>query len=162
VATSCSTKDNSADTDRASEELRKAQSAVSTKRDDVTTTGDEIERRKRELVMEQQQLAAQEKSLENNQRQLGSARGTLEQARTAICGRTSIMRSMPASRASTHRTRPRGRTCGLRARRTCRDRAARMPDGSTRWAAYTKDVDTTFGDRDLRAPSVICHDRARA
>lgn len=159
AAASCSSKDNSADTDRASEDLRKAQSAVSTKHEDVTTTGDEIERRKRELVMEQQQLAAQEKWLENNQRQLGSARGTLEQARTAYTAAVNErLAKLDAGLAglSTHTdAASKDARAGLRARRDLlATELARMPDGSdARWATYTKDVDTTFDaiERDLRA-----------
>lgn len=83
LVVACSSNDNSADTDRASEDLRTAQSSVSAKQEAVTTTGDEIERRRLQLLTEQQQLAVQEKSLADNRRQLGSAQGTLEQARTA-------------------------------------------------------------------------------
>lgn len=159
LAASCSTKNNSADTDRASEDLREAQSVVTTKHDDVAATGDEIERRKHQLVAEQQQLAVQEKSLDDSRRQLGSARGTLEQARTAYAAAVKLrFAKLEADLAglSTHTdAASKDARAGLTARRELlAAELRRMPDGADpSWAAYTKDVDTTFDaiERDLRA-----------
>jgi chromosome segregation ATPase len=159
VLASCSSKDNSADTDRASEDLRKAQTVVTAKHDDVATTGDEIERRKRQLVAEQQQLADQEKALADNQRQLGSAHGMLVQARTAYAAAVKERFAKLDAALATLSTRTdaasKDASAGLTARRDLlAAELARMPDGAdARWAAYTKDVDTTFDaiERDLRA-----------
>jgi len=159
VAASCSSKDNSADTDRASEELRKAQSAVTAKHDDVATTGNEIERRKRQLLAEQQLLADKEKALEDSRRQLGSARGTLEQARTAYAAavkeRFAKLEAGLASLSTRTDASSKDASAWLAARRDLlAAKLARLPDGADpSWTAYTKDVDTTFDaiERDLRA-----------
>jgi hypothetical protein len=159
VVASCSSKDNSADTDQASKDLREAQSAVSAKDKAVTTTGDEIERRKRELVAEQQQLADQEKALADRQRQLGSAHGTLTGARityaAAVKERFAKLEAGIASLATRTDAASRDATAGLVARRDLlAAKLAGMPDGAeASWAAYTKDVDTTFDaiERDLRS-----------
>ncbi len=159
AAVSCSSKDNSAATDRASEDLRKAQTAVTAKTDDVAMTGDEIERRKRQLALEQQQLADQEKSLEDSRRQLGSAQGTLDQARTAYAAAVKERLAKLDAGLASLKTRTdaasKDATAGLAARRELLAATlAKMPGGSDPgWAAYTKDVDTTFDaiERDLRA-----------
>jgi peptidoglycan hydrolase CwlO-like protein len=159
VAASCSAKDNSADTDRASEDLREAQSAVTAKHSDVTTTGDEIERRKRDLVAAQQQLADKEKSLDNSRRQLGSAQGTLTDARAAYSAavkeRFAKLNAGLAGLATRTEVASKDASAGLAARRDLlATRLAQMPGGAdASWAAYTKDVDTAFDaiERDLRA-----------
>ena len=159
AAASCSTKNNSADTDRASEDLRRAQSVVAAKHDDVATTGDEIERRKRQLAVEQQQLADQERSLEDSRRQLGSARGTLDQARAAYAAavkeRFAKLDADLASLATRTDAASKDARVGLAARRDLlAAELARMPGGAdSTWTAYTKDVDTTFDaiEKDLRA-----------
>ncbi|MBA2541762.1 MAG: hypothetical protein H0V17_19115 [Deltaproteobacteria bacterium] len=159
VAASCSNKNNSADTDRASEDLRKAQSVVVAKGEDVATTGDEIERRKRQLAAEQQLLADKEKALEDSRRQLGSARGTLEQARTAYAAavkeRFAKLEAGLASLSTRTDAASKDASAGLAARRDLlAAELARMPDGAdASWPAYTRNVDTTFDaiERDLRA-----------
>jgi len=159
VAASCSSKENSADTDQASKDLRAAQSAVSAKDKAVTTTGDEVERRKRELVAEQQQLADKEKALEDSRRQLGSARGTLTDARAAysvaVKERFAKLEAGLAGLATRTDAASKDARAGLAARRDLlAAKLAVMPDGAdASWAAYTKDVDTTFDaiERDLRS-----------
>lgn len=154
LAASCSSKDNSVDTDRASEELRNAQSAVTAKREVVATTGDEIERRKLQLVAEQQQLAAQEKALVDSRSQLGSARGTLDQAQVAYAAavkeRLAKLDAELAGLATRTDAASRDAHAGLAARR---DLLAAKLAAPTSDAAYTKDVDITFDaiERDLRA-----------
>jgi chromosome segregation ATPase len=159
LTASCSNKDNSADTDQASKDLREAQSTVSAKHNDVTATGDDIERRKRELVAEQQQLADKEKSLDNSQRQLGSAQVTLTDARraysTAVKQRLAKLDADLAGLATRVDAASKDARVGLAARRDAlAARLTLMPAGpDATWAAYTKDVDTTFDaiERDLRA-----------
>lgn len=159
VAAGCASKDNSADTDQASKDLREAQSTLSAKHHDVTATGDDIERRKRELVTEQQQLADKEHALDTSQRQLGSAQATLSDARTAYAAavkqRFAKLDADLASLATRADAASKDANVGLAARRDALDaRLAVMPGGAdASWAAYTKDVDTTFDaiERDLRA-----------
>jgi hypothetical protein len=159
VAASCSKKDNSADTDQASEDLREAQSAVSAKHDNVATTGDEIERRKRQLVAEQTQLADKERSLEDSRRQLGSALGRLTDARTAYSAavkeRFAKLDAGLAGLATHTDAASKDASAGLAARRDLlAARLVLIPSGAdASWATYTKDVDTTFDaiERDLRA-----------
>jgi len=79
----CADKDNSAATDKASKDLREAESAVREKRSDFVTTGSDVERRQRQLGVEQQQLVDKKVLLERNREQLGSAEGTLVQAHAA-------------------------------------------------------------------------------
>ena len=159
VTASCSAKDNSADTDQASKDLREAQSVVKAKDHDVTATGDDIERRKRELAAEQQQLADKERSLVDDQRKLGSAQGTLSDARTAYAAavkeRFAKLEAGLAGLATRTDAAARDASAGLAARRDLlATKLAQMPSGAdARWSAYTKDVDTTFDaiERDLRA-----------
>lgn len=158
VAASCSDKDNSADTDKASQSLREAQSAVSAKHNDVTTTGDDVERRKRELVSEQQQLADKERSLDDSRRQLGSAQGTLTDARTAYSAaakqRLAKLDAALAGLATRKDAASKDAATGLVARRdSLAAKLALMPAGAdVGLAAYMKDVDATFDaiERDLR------------
>jgi chromosome segregation ATPase len=163
VAAGCSTKkDNSADTDRASEELGKAQSVVSAKHDAVATTGDEIERRKRQLVAEQQQLADKERSLEDSRRQLGSALGKLTDARTAYSAavkeRFAKLDAGLAGLATRTDAASKDASAGLATRRDLlAARLVLIPSGAdASWGAYTTDVDTTFDaiERDLRAATL--------
>ncbi len=158
AAASCSN-DNSAGTDKASKDVRSAQSVVSAKNSNVAATGDEIERQKREIMAEQQQLAANEKSLEDSRRQLGSAQGTLAAARTAYAAavnqRLAKLDAGIAGLATRTDAASKDVSIGLAARRDqLAARLAAMPDGAdASWAVYTKDVDTTFDaiERDLRA-----------
>lgn len=159
VAAGCSTKDNSAGTERASKDLRRAQSTVGAKHDDVTATADDIERRKRDLVAQEQQLGDKEKSLDDSRRQLGSAQATLTEARKAYSAAVKErLAKLDAGLAtlSTHTDAPsKDASVGLGARRDAlATKLATMPDGEdARWAAYTKDVDATFDviEHDLRS-----------
>lgn len=159
VLAGCSHKDNSADTDQASKDVREAQSILSAKHDDVAATGNEIERRKRDLISEQQQLADREASLHEGERQLGSAQATLTQARTAYAAavkdRFAKLDAGLAGLATRTDAAAKDASVGLAARRDAlAAKLAGMPDGAdASWAAYTKDVDTTFDaiERDLRA-----------
>ncbi|HEY5949360.1 MAG TPA: hypothetical protein VIV40_27890 [Kofleriaceae bacterium] len=155
----CADKDNSADTDKASKDLREAQSAVTDKRSDVTTTDVDIERRKRELVVEQQQLVDKQTLLERDRAQLGSAQGTLVQAHAAyaaaVTERMAKLDADLAGLATKVDAASKDTRVGLAARReVLATRLAAMPAAAdSSWAAYTKDVDTTFDaiERDLRA-----------
>lgn len=159
LAAACGSKDNSADTDKASQDVRKASSIVSEKRDDVAAGGDEVERRKHEITKEQQELAAKETTLEANRRQLGSAQGTLVDARTAYAAavnqRFTKLDAALAGLAPQTDAASKDAVAGLTARRDLlATRLSAMPAASdSTWAAYTKDVDTTFDaiERDLRS-----------
>lgn len=159
VSASCSSKDNSAGTDKASKDLREAQSTLSAKNNDVAATGDEIERRKRELVANQQQLADKEKSLVDSRQQLGSAQETVTDARNAYAAavkeRLAKLDAGLASLATHADAASKDKSAGLAARRDLlATRLAVMPAGAdASWPAYTKDVDTTFDaiERDLHA-----------
>lgn len=159
VGAGCSDKDNSADTDRASKDLREAQSALRDKRTDLATSSDDIERRKRELVTEQQQLVDKQTLLERNREQLGSAQGTLDQAHAAygaaVTERLAKLDAGLAGLATRHDATSNDRRAGLLARRQALATTLQaMPAAAdASWAAYTKDVDTTFDaiERDLHA-----------
>lgn len=159
VAAGCSRKDNSEVTDRASKELREAQSAVSAKHNEVAKTGDDVERRKNELLAEQQQLATKEKALEDSRQQLGSAEVTLSGARTAygaaVKERLAKVDAGLTALAARTDAASKDMSTGLAARRDrLATRLTQMPDGADAgWAAYTKDIDTTFDaiERDLKA-----------
>ncbi|MBA3457841.1 MAG: hypothetical protein H0T42_32460 [Deltaproteobacteria bacterium] len=155
----CGSKDNSADTDKASKDLRAAQSEVAEKRTDLHETGDEIERRKRELLKEQQELADKEAALVAKGQQLGSAEGTLDAAgaayRAAVMERLAKLDAALASLATKTDAASKDAAAGLKARRDLLGSLlASMPAAAdSAWIAYTKDVDTTFDaiERDLRA-----------
>jgi chromosome segregation ATPase len=157
LVASCGGKDNSADTDQASQDVREAQSSVSKKRDDLTAGGDEIERRKRQILDEQRQLADKEVVLEDSRRQLGSARGTLADARDAYAAavneRFAKLDAALAGLARRADAASKDASAGLSARRDLlATKLAAMPAAAdASWAAYTKDVDTTFDaiERDL-------------
>ncbi len=159
LAASCSDKDNSAVTDRASQDLRKAQSAVSEQRKDLTADEAEIERKKRELTKEQQDLADKEKALEAHRLQLGSAQGTLAEARAAygaaVTARFAKLDAALAGLGTQTDAASKDALAGLRARRDLL--AAKLATMATTaeasWTSYTQDVDTTFDaiERDLRA-----------
>lgn len=159
VLAACGSKDNSADTDQAGKDLRAAQSAVSDKRNDLNATGDEVERRKREILKEQQELADKEAALAAKGQQLGSAEGTLVEAgaayRAAVMERFAKLDASLASLATKTDAASKDAAAGLKARRDLlASKLASMPaPADSGWAAYTKDVDTTFDaiERDLRA-----------
>jgi len=155
----CADKDNSSATDKASKDLREAESAVREKRSDLVTTGSDVERRQRQLGVEQQQLVDKQVLLERNREQLGSAEGTLLQAHAAyaaaVTERFAKLDAGVAELATKTDAASLDARVGLAARRDLLATKLReMPAAAdTRWAAYTKDVDTTFDaiERDLRA-----------
>jgi len=154
---SCSSHDNSSDTDRSRSALTNAQSEVSEKSNDVVTRADDIEREKRELLQRQQKLADDEKALALERQQLGSARDTLIEARatyaTAVNARMSKLDATLATLATKTDAASKDALVGLRARREqLAMQVGTMPATADRdWAAYTTDVDTAFDaiERDL-------------
>jgi peptidoglycan hydrolase CwlO-like protein len=159
AAVGCASKDNSADTDQASQDLRKAQAAVSQKRDGVSANQTDVERRKRAILKEQQELADQETALERDRLLLGSAQGTLVDARTAygaaVKARLTKLDASLAGLSTQTDAASRDAAAGLSARRDLlAARLAAIPvSAEPSWTAYTHDVDTTFDaiERDLRA-----------
>jgi peptidoglycan hydrolase CwlO-like protein len=137
VAASCARKDNSADTDQASHDLRKAQAAVSEKREHVATNEVEVEGKRRALIKEQQDLVDQTKSLEDHRQQLAK----LDAALAGLATHTDAT--------------SRDAVAGLHARRDLlAAKLAAMPIADDPgWAGFTQDVDTIFDaiERDLRA-----------
>jgi chromosome segregation ATPase len=159
VAASCASKDNSADTDKASQDLRKAQADVSQKRDGLSANRDDVERRKREILKGQQELADKETALEHDRQQFGSAQGTLAQARTAygaaVKARLAKLDASLAGLSTQTDAASKDAAVGLSARRELlAGRLAAMPvTEEASWTAYTHDVDTSFDaiEHDLRA-----------
>lgn len=156
---SCSSHDNSPDTDRSGSALKQAQSAVSEKSSDVDSRARDIEREKRELVERQQALVADEQALKAQREDLGSARTTLLEARasytTAVATRLSKLDAIIADLATRTDAASQDAVVGLRARRAqLAAKVATLPTtGETDWAAVTRDVDITFDaiERDLHA-----------
>jgi len=159
LAASCANHDNSGDTDKASKDLREAQSKVSKERDSLTTGSDQSERHKREILKEQQALADNEAALEQHRQQLGSAQGTLTEARltygAAVKQRFAKLDAALAGLATRTDASSKDAMAGLRARRDLlATRIEAMPAAAdSGWVAYTKDVDTTFDaiERDLNS-----------
>jgi vacuolar-type H+-ATPase subunit I/STV1 len=156
---SCSSHDNSADTDPSRSALTEAQSAVAEKSNDVVVRANDIEGEKRDLLRRQQRLADDEQILASERQQLGSARDTLVQARatygTAVEARMSKLDATLATLATRTDAASRDAVVGLRARREqLATKVGTMTATAEQdWAAYTKDVDTTFDaiERDLHA-----------
>jgi chromosome segregation ATPase len=150
IATSCGKKDNSADTDQASQALRKAQADVSKGSNELVKNQDEIEQQKRDLVREQQQLADKQQLAERQRQDLGSAQGTLQEARlayaAAVKARFAKLDASLATLATKTDAKSKDAVTGLRARRdqllVKLDAMAGASDPT--WNEYTKDVDTTF------------------
>lgn len=159
VAASCANKDNSADTDRASQDLRKAQAAVAEKRGEVATNEVEIESKKRELIKGQQYLADKTQSLEGNRQQLGSAQGTLVEARAAygaaVTARLAKLDAALAGLATQTDATSKDALAGLRVRRDllAAKLATMLGTADPSWNEFTRDVDTVFDaiEHDLRA-----------
>jgi predicted nucleic acid-binding Zn-ribbon protein len=159
VAASCAKKDNSADTDHASQDLQKAQAAVSDKRREVAANEVEIEGKKRELIKGQQDLADKTQWLEDDRQQLGSARGTLVEARaaygTAVTERLAKLDAALAGLATQTDATSKDALAGLRARRDLlAAKLATMPvTAEPGFTEFTRDVDTMFDaiENDLRA-----------
>ena len=147
---SCSSHDNSSDTDRSRSELTNAQSAVSKKTNTVVVRENDIEREKRELLQRQQKLVDDEKALAVEREQLGSAHGTLVQARatyaTAVTARLAKLDATIATVATRTDAASKDSVVGIRARREQLELKIRTLPATVdqNWASYTKDVDTTF------------------
>ena len=150
VMASCNKRDDSAQTDKTSEDLRKAQTQVAEQSKGVAKNQDEIEQKKRELVREQQELTDKQALLEHQRQELGSAQGTLVQARAAygaaVKERFAKLDAAVASLATKTDAKSKDTVAGLRARR---DQLSAKIDvmASTKdadWNQYTKDVDVTF------------------
>lgn len=157
VAASCGKRDDAAGTDKASEELRRAQTEVTEHSKDLAKNQNDIERNKRDLVREQQELADKQKLLEQQREQLGSAQGTLVQARAAYAAAVNVRFAKIDASLATLATRTDAKSkdanAGLRARRDQLskkiDAMSSTPDAE--WNQYSKDVDVTFGaiEKDL-------------
>jgi hypothetical protein len=150
VAASCAKMDNSADTDQASQNLRKAQAAVSEKHNAVALNEADIENKKRELIKGQQDLADKTKSLDDNRQQLGSAGATLVAARAAygaaVTERFAKLDAALAGLATQTDAASKDAVAGLHARRDLlATKLAAMPAAADpNWPGFTRDVDTTF------------------
>ncbi len=159
AATSCGKADNSAATDKASEDLRKAQGAASEQRSGVAANEAEIERTKRELVSAQQALGDQQALLSHQRQQLGSAQAGVEDARNAyaaaVAERFAKLDASLASLGTRNDAASKDAVVGLRARREqlALKLASLRTTTDPSWTDYTKDVDTTFDaiERDLGA-----------
>lgn len=157
VAAGCGEKDNSADTDKASKDLRQAQTDVVKTGADLASNQDDIEKRTRDLALEQQALADKQKLLQQQRQDLGSARGTLQAARAtyaaAVDERLAKLDASLATLSTRTDARSKDAATGLRARRDQLalkiGTLASTPDPG--WSKYTSDVDVTFDaiERDL-------------
>ncbi len=158
---SCGKKDNSSDTDEATEDLTQAEELATARRQGVVANEVEIEREKREVASAQQALADRERLLSQQRQALGSAQATLEDARNAYgVAAAERLAKLDAALATLAKRTDAASTdarIGLRARRdqlaTKLASIRTTPDPS--WAGYTKDVDTTFDaiEHDLQATS---------
>lgn len=146
----CGKDDNSADTDRASEQLRKAQGEVQQTTQEVAANQDAIEQQQRALLQEQQALADRQKLLEDQRAHLGSAQQGLQQARAAygaaVAERLAKLDAGLAGLATKTDAKSRDAAIGLQARRAELGAKLRAMQGTSDpgWADYTKDVDATF------------------
>ncbi len=153
----CGVEDNSAATDKASEELRRAQTALSEHSKELTDNQEAIEQKKRDLAREQQELlrdeqdlADKQKLLEQQRQQLGAAQQNLSQARAAYAAavkeRFAKLDATLATLATRTDARSRDAVTGLRARRDqLATKLATLTDTlDANWNDYTSDVDTTF------------------
>jgi hypothetical protein len=158
MASSC-TKPDAAGTDQAGQDLRTAQTAMSDRHKAVVANQDDIERRKRELITKQQELVDQEKALELNRQQLGSAGGTLAEARAAygaaVTERFAKLEAALAGLATQTDAKSKDAAAGFAARRDLLSaKLTTMPAAADpSWTGYTRDVDATFAaiERDVRA-----------
>lgn len=146
------------ETDRTATKLKQAVTNVDKQQTDLTATQEGIERTKRELIQKQQDLEVKQKSLEVNQQDLGTALGTLTEARTAyrlaVDERLAKLDAAIASRATQTDAASIDLVAGLHARRdllaTTIAQMAATPDPD--WTKFTHDVDATFDaiEHDLR------------
>jgi DNA repair exonuclease SbcCD ATPase subunit len=153
----CGKDDNSADTDPASQELQKAQAALSERSKSLADNQGAIEQTKRDLARQQQEilrqqqdLADKQKLLEQQQQQLGAAQENLGKARAAYAAavkqRFAKLDANLATLATATDARSRDAVAGLRARRDqlAAKLAAQTETKDADWNQYTDDVDTTF------------------
>jgi hypothetical protein len=155
----CGKKDNSSDTDQATEDLKEAQGAASKRHEGVVANEAEIAREKREVETAQQALADKQALLLQQQQALGSAQATLEAARTAygvaVAERFAKLDASLATLAKRTDAASTDAHAGLRARRDllATKLASIRTTTDPSWAEYTKDVDTTFDaiEHDLQA-----------
>lgn len=153
----CGKDDNSADTDRAAEELRKAQAALGEHSKSLADNQSAIEQGRRNLALEQEKLAREQRELADKQKllaeqeaKLGAAKQGLAQARAAYAAAvTERMAKLDASLATLGKrtdARARDALAGLRARRDqlATKLAALGGTLDSGWAEYASDVDTTF------------------
>lgn len=147
----CGKRDNSSATDKTSEDLRKAQAAVSEHSKDMANNQDAIEQTKRDLLREQQELSDHQKLLEQQRQALGSAQGTLGQARAAYAAAVAVrlakLNASIATLGAKTDAKSSDAVAGLRARR---DQLSAKIDAMSKttdvdWNQYTRDVDVTFG-----------------
>jgi chromosome segregation ATPase len=156
---SCGKKDNSSDTDRATDELKAAQGVASERREGVAANEAEIEREKRAVAIAQQELADKQTRLSQQRQALGSAQTELAAARTAygvaVAERFAKLDAALATLATRTDAASTDARAGLTARRDLL--ATKLTSIRTTtdplWADYTKDVDTTFDaiEHDLQA-----------
>jgi chromosome segregation ATPase len=158
VAASCGQNNNSTDTDHASLELRRAQGEVSGHSNALATNQGAIEQTKRQLTSDQQALADQQALLGRQRLQLGSAQGSLQDARVAygaaVKERFAKLEASLATLATRIDATSKDAAVGLRARGAqLAQQLAAMPAADPSWADYTRDVDTAFDaiERDLSA-----------
>jgi multidrug efflux pump subunit AcrA (membrane-fusion protein) len=161
LAIGCGNRDNSADTDQATQQLQKAQTDLSGTSKAVTDNQADIERRSRDLIREQQELADKKALLEQQRQQLGSAQTALQAARTgyaaAVKARFSKLDASLATLATKTDPRSKDALVGLRARRDQLSVTLSALTGTSdlNWNEYTKTVDATFDaiEHDLDAAS---------
>jgi DNA repair exonuclease SbcCD ATPase subunit len=154
----CGKKDNSSDTDEATEDLKEAQGAARERRQGLAANEADIERDKRTVETAQKEIAQKQALLTDQREALGSAQATLEAARnaygTAVAERFAKLDSALATLATRTDAASTDARAGLQARR---DQLATKLAGirtttDPSWPEYTKDVDTTFDaiERDLQ------------
>jgi hypothetical protein len=144
--------------DSARKEVRAAGAAVEKERDNLATEQEEATRNARELLEEQRAVAAKQATVEKDRRELGSAQGSLADARatydTAVKQRFARLDVALDALSRRTDTAALDAAAGLRTRRDLlASRIATMPvETAGDWGTYTRDLDTTFEaiERDLR------------
>ncbi|HKE17584.1 MAG TPA: hypothetical protein VKB80_22065 [Kofleriaceae bacterium] len=151
LVASCGGKeDNSAITDKASQDLRAAQAALGERSKSLADNQEAIEQTTRDIASKQQQLADRQKLLEQQRQQLASAQADLNKARAAhaaaIKERFAKLDASLATLATRTDARSRDAAAGLRARRDllAQKLAAPADAMAATWNDYIGDVDTTF------------------
>jgi chromosome segregation ATPase len=146
----CGKHDNSADTDRASEDLRNARAQVTENSKDLSANQEAIEKQRAALAAEQTALADKQKLLAQQEQQLGHAQVDLQQARAtyaaAVTQRLAKLDAALANLGAASDARAKDVLVGLRARRDqLAAKLAAMPAATDpSWVAFTKDTDVTF------------------